>query len=174
MLSTGLTMHYDLIAGNTANFASNALDWSLKWKHEFTTVQLELKSHSGWTFFGSSEYYPFAETPELRETDNNYGTGANVKLFFSLQNRRYGKITAGICSYLLYVIPWNKPDSRGIEFLNLTFLEYSYSFTHNLSVFASSSLHLKAGTSHRRANVFSAANRIILALQWTFLDKGYS
>jgi hypothetical protein len=33
MLSTGLTLQYDLVAGNTINFASNALDWSLKWKH---------------------------------------------------------------------------------------------------------------------------------------------
>jgi hypothetical protein len=172
ILSTGLTLHYDLIAGNTANFANNGLDWSLKWKHEFKTVQLELKSHIGWTFFGSSEYYPFFETPELRETDNDYGTGGNVKLFFSLQSRQYGKITAGVCNYLLYIIPWNKPDSKGVDFLNLTFLEYSYPFTNNLSVLANNSLYLKGGTSHRKKNMISVTNRIIIALQWTFLDKG--
>ncbi|MDR1443563.1 MAG: hypothetical protein LBI94_01670 [Treponema sp.] len=176
MLSAGLTLQYDLIAGNTTNFAGNALDWSLKWKHVFTSVQLELKSHIGWTFFGSSEYYPFDEAVnlnmEMRETVNGYGTGGNYKLFFSVQNRRHGKITAGICSYLLYSIPWDEHDSAGVEFFNLTFFEYSYQFTNNFSVIVNNSLYLKIESSHRRTNVFSAADRIFLGVQWVFLNKG--
>jgi hypothetical protein len=176
MLSAGLTLQYDLIAGNTANFASNALDWSLKWKREFKSARLELKSHIGWTFFGSSEYYPFAEpagtNPESHKADNDYGTGGNYKLFFSLYNRRYGKITTGLCSYLLYIIPWNKSDSSGLEFLNLSFLEYTYYFTDRFSIVVNDSLYLKVGALHRRMNVLSVSNRVFIGIQRTFLDRG--
>jgi hypothetical protein len=175
MLSTGLTLHYDLIAGNNTNFASSALDWSLKWKHVFKNAYFELKSHTGWTFFGSSEYYPFAELIGTNlvphETENNFGTGANFKFYFTLQTLKYGKMTLGACSYLLYIIPWNKPDSQGMDFFNLSFLEYSYPFTKNISLVINSSLYLKSGNSLRKTNIVSIADRIILGLQWTFSDK---
>jgi hypothetical protein len=172
MLSTGLTMHYDLIAGNNTNFASNALDWSLKWKHLFRTSHFELKAHIGWTFFGSSEYYPFAELSgmnfEPHEADNNYGIGGNGKLFVTFHTQKYGKITVGTCNYMLYIIPWNKTDSQGIEFFNLSFLEYSYFFTRNFSIILNGSLYFKTGRSNRDINVVAIANRIILGAQWTF------
>jgi hypothetical protein len=175
MLSTGLTMHYDLIAGNNTNFASNALDWSFKWKHLFKTASLELKAHTGWTFFGSSEYYPFAELSgmysEPGKADNDYGIGGNSKIFFTFQTKKHGKITLGACNYILYIIPWNKPDSQGIEFFNLSFLEYAYSFTKHFSLVLNSSLYLKSGRSQRNANIIAAANRVILGVQWTFLEK---
>jgi hypothetical protein len=175
MLSTGLTMHYDLIAGNNTNFASNALDWSLKWKRLFKTSQLELKLHLGWTFFGSSEYYPFAEFSgmnlELHGADNNFGMGGNGKLFFTFQTQKFGKLTAGACSYMFYNIPLNKADSQGIEFFNLSFLEYSYAFTRNFSIVLNSSLYIKTGRSHRNINVVAIASRVILGVQWTFLEK---
>jgi hypothetical protein len=174
-LSTGLTMHYDLIAGNNTNFASNALDWSLKWKHLFRTSRLELKTHIGWTFFGSSEYYPFAELSgmnfEPRKADNDYGIGGNGKLFFTFQTQKHGKITMGACNYVLYIIPWNKTDSQGIEFFNLSFLEYSYSFTRNFSAVLNSSFYLKTGRSQKNIDVVAVANRVILGVQWTFLEK---
>jgi hypothetical protein len=132
ILSTGLSMQYDLIAGNNTNFASNALDWSIKWKHIFTNINIELKAHTGWTFFGSSQYYPFAEITgeklELHEADNDYGIGGNAKISFTIQTKRHGKLTIGAYNYLLYIIPWNKPDSRGIEFFNLSYFKYSYPF----------------------------------------------
>jgi hypothetical protein len=175
MLSTGLTMHYDLMAGNNANFASNALDWSLKWKHLFKTSHFELKAHIGWTFFGSAEYYPFAEfygtNLESHEADNDYGTGGNGKLFFTFRTQKYGKITLGACNYVLYIIPWNKKDSQGFEFFNLSFLEYSYPFTRNFSIAVNSSLYLKTRIFQRNINVTAIANRIILGIQWTFLEK---
>jgi hypothetical protein len=175
MLSTGLSMHYDLIAGNNTNFASNALDWSVNWKHIFKTAILELKTHTGWTFLGSSEYYPSAELFGMNlvphETENDYGIGGNSKIFFTLQNPKYGKLTFGICSYLLYIIPWNKPDSQGIDFLNLSFLEYAHPLTKNVSIFVNNSLYFKSGTSHRRTNVAAIANRILFGVQRTFYDR---
>jgi hypothetical protein len=176
ILSTGLTLHYDLITGNNINFASNALDWSLKWRHEFKTSHLELKSHIGWTFFGSSQYYPFAEVIgknlELYGAENNFGTGGNLKLFFTVQTQKFGKITLGFCNYLLYIIPWKKPDSRGIEYFSLSNLEYSYYFSKNISLVLNSSVYLKVGNSYRKSDVVLIANRIILAIRWTFLNKG--
>jgi hypothetical protein len=176
MISTGLSLHYDLIAGNATNFASHALDLTLKWKHTLKAGHLELKAHTGGTLFGSSEYYPFAEiidaNLETRETENDFGIGGNMKIFFTMQTRQYGTLIIGICSYLLYIIPWNKPDSRGIEFFNLSFLDYSYFFTKNFSLFVNNSLYFKGGTSHRKTNVVSITNRIILGVKWVFLDKG--
>jgi hypothetical protein len=175
MLSTGLSLHYDLITGNNTNFASNALDWSLKWKHIFKNSSIEIKVHAGWTFFGSSQYYPLAEVDgidlDLHESDNDYGIGGNTKFSFSMQNQKLGKLTVGTYGYLLYIIPWNKPDSRGLEVFTLSFLEYSYPITGNLSFFVSNSLYLKSGTSYRKVNVIEAASRIILGIQWTFLEK---
>lgn len=174
-LSTGLSMQYDLITGNNTNFASNALDWSVKWKHIFRNSHVELKAHAGWTFFGSSQYYPLAEISgehlNLHEADNDYGTGGNAKLTFTIQTEKYGKITLGAYNYLLHIIPWNKPESRGLDFFNLSYLEYTYSFTGKLSLFLNNSLYLKSGASHRRTNVVESANRIILGVQWTIFEK---
>jgi hypothetical protein len=173
ILSTGLSMHYDLITGNNTNFASNALDWSLKWKHIFKNSSIELKAHAGWTFFGSSQYYPLAEIAgvdlDLHEADNDYGVGCNAKFSFAIQNKKFGEITIGAYSYLLYIIPRNKPDSSGIEFFNLSFFEYSYPFTKNISIFVSNSLYMKSGTSHRNVNVVESADRVILGVKLTFL-----
>jgi hypothetical protein len=175
-LSTGLSLHYDLIAGNNTNFASNALDWSLKWRHNFKNTRLELKGHLGWTFFGSSEYYPFAEvigtTLEPHERESDYGTGGNFKFYFTLQNQKYGKLTIGTSNYLLYIIPRNKPDSGGIDFMSMSFLEYSYFFTKQISAFVNSSFYLKSGRSRRSTDVVAIADRVILGIQWTFLDLG--
>jgi hypothetical protein len=175
-LSTGVSLHYDLIAGNTTNFASHAVDGTVKWKHILKSGHFELKAHLGWTLFGSSEYYPFAETVgetlEERESENDFGTGANLKFFFTLQTPRHGTLTLGICSYLLYIIPWNKPDSQGIESFNFSFLEYSYSLTDNLSLLVNNSFYLKSGRSQREINVVSITNRILVGVKYTFLDRG--
>jgi hypothetical protein len=176
LLSTGLSMHYDLIAGSNINFASNALDWSLKWRHDFENTKIEIKGHLGCTLFGSSEYYPFAEITSVgfqaHEPENNYGTGGNLKLYATLHNNRYGKVTLGICGYLLYIIPWNGPESEGLDFVSLSFLEYSLSLTDSFSVFISSSFYLRAETSRRMSNIAALANRVILGAQWKFLDRG--
>ena len=178
MLSTGLTLHYDSITGNNINFASNALDWTIKWRKKIKTTYLELKTHFGWTIFGSSEYYPYSETNDMNlysnKTENDFGTGGNLKIYFTIQTQKYGKLTLSACNYLLYIIPWNKPDSQGIEFFNLSFLEYSFPFAENFSLFVNSSLYLKSGNSRRKNDVVSIADRIILGIQWTFLDKGNS
>jgi hypothetical protein len=77
----------------------------------------------------------------------------------------------GTCNYLLYIIPRNKPDSGGIDFVNLSFLEYSYSFTKKISAFINSSFYLKSGKSQRSTDVVAVAYRGIIGVQWTFLDK---
>jgi hypothetical protein len=127
-------------------------------------------------FLAPSEYYPFAENIGTNladlETENDYGAGSNIKLFFALQNPQYGTLAFGTCSYFLYIIPRNKPDSKGVEFFNLSYLEYSYAFTKNFSLFANSALYLKSGRSDRTTDIVSVATRMILGVKWTFLDKG--
>jgi hypothetical protein len=157
------------------NFASNALDWSFKWKHTFKINHIELKAHIGWTFFGSSEFYPFAEMTGTdlnpHETENDYGTGGNIKIFFRMKTQKYGEVSLSICNYLLLIIPLNKPESSGIEYLNLSSLGYAYPLTKNFSLIADNSLYIKSGRSPRETNVVSIANRLFLGALYTFIEK---
>ncbi|MDR0314135.1 MAG: DUF3943 domain-containing protein [Treponema sp.] len=177
MLSTGLTLHYDVFASNLINFnfnfANNGLDWSLKWRHEFNTAHLELKSHLGWTILGSSEYFPLIEKDlNLRERDNYFGTGANLKFFVTFVTQKKSRITLGTCNYLVFMIPYlNKPDSRTIEFINFSFLECSFRFTKIFSLFVNNSFFLKSVHSYKENNAVYISNRLILGIQMTFIDK---
>jgi hypothetical protein len=176
MLSTGLTLHYDLFASDRINnifcFANNGLDWSLKWRHEFNTSHLELKSHFGWTLLGSLEYFPIYDYDlKLRFRDNYFGTGANLKVFLTLETQRKSRLTLGTCSYLVFIIPYlNKPDSKAVELINFSFLEYSLRLTKVFSLFVNNSFYLKSVYSNNK-NTFNIANRVVLGMQMTFIDK---
>jgi hypothetical protein len=174
-LSTGLSMHYDLIAGNNTNFASNALDWSLKWRHEGESTNMELKAHTGWTFFGSAQYYPNIvvadSTFETNKAENNYGTGFNFKFTFSVQNKKWGRITIGAFNYLIFIFPLNNDGNGDIDFFNMSYFEYAYPFTKQLSLTINNALYLKRGNLDTKSDVTEIADRIMLSVKWTFIDK---
>jgi hypothetical protein len=84
-------MHYDLFADRQIDFFSQALDWTYKYKRQlFDGTELEFKGHIGWTIFNADTFNVHNEYPGLRKTENNYGTGANMKLIFAVKNTLRG------------------------------------------------------------------------------------
>jgi len=167
-LSTGLSMHYDMITGSNTNCSSQALNWSVKWKRNFTRAAIMLKASAGWTVFGSSQYYP---DNIMNTAENDFGTGGNAKITLALTTPRLGTFALGAYHYLIYIIPRNKPDSAGADFFYLSFLGYSYPLTKMFSLNIDNTLYLKHIKSRQRENTVEAANRITLCGKWTFIDK---
>jgi hypothetical protein len=173
-LSTGLSLHYDLITGSNTNFANQGLDWSVKWRHLFKTTAIELKAHLGFTFFGSSQYYPdYSGSAEVdvQPTENDFGTGGNAKITFAIQTAKAGTFTFGIFSYLLYMIPYNKPDSRGFDYFSYSFFEYSYPFNDRFSIHINNSFYMKTMESRHHTNYVEMADRIGLFVKLIVVDK---
>jgi hypothetical protein len=172
-LSTGLSLHYDLITGSNTNFANQSVDWSVKWRHLFKTTAVELKAHLGFTFFGSSQYYPDYSGGAITDIqENDFGAGGNAKITFAIQTAKTGTFTFGIFSYLLYMIPHNKPDSRGFDYFSLSYFEYSYPFNKWLSIHINNSFYMKTMESRHHANYVEMADRIGLFIKLIVIDKG--
>ncbi|MDR0599462.1 MAG: DUF3943 domain-containing protein [Treponema sp.] len=169
-LSTGLSLHYDLIAGGNMNFSSQALDWTVKWRRLFANTALEVKTHAGWTFFSSSQYYPAddrSSSLDSRDAGNDYGTGGNLKGTITVRHKKRGTLSIGIFNYLFYIIPYNKPDSGGFDSLHLSYLEYSWRFNERLSLALNNSFYIKLTHPRYYTGVVEMANRVMVHVNWT-------
>jgi hypothetical protein len=83
--STGLSLHYDLFADRHIDFFSQALDWTYKYRKQFSGgTAMEFKGHIGWTVFNADTFNIHNEYFGIRRTKNNYGTGVNMKLIFAV------------------------------------------------------------------------------------------
>ena len=108
-LSSGLTLNLDFVSlgasGNqdsTLDQFSNALDWTVKYQHIFPrNTIIRAKAHAGFTFMGASKYY----SPPRKRDLKNYGYGFNAKLFFNLENEKFGRLETGIYGYMLLPYP---------------------------------------------------------------------
>jgi hypothetical protein len=139
MLSMGLSLHFDFVSlgafeyeDSTIDQYSNALDWSLKYQRFFQNgLNLQLRFHGGFTFFGVSEYY----SPDTEDQSRkNYGAGTNVKLFFDLIHPTLGRLSANIYHYYLQSFPGIVPFSSGQVFWLFTDLIYTYRLSEHLSL----------------------------------------
>jgi hypothetical protein len=173
-LSTGLSLHYDLITGSNTNFANQSLDWSVKWRRIFKTTAVELKAHLGWTFFGSSQYYPDysgGANTDVQPMENDFGIGGDAKITFTIQTAKIGTFTFGVFAYILYMIPHNKPDSRGFDYFSLSYFEYAYPFNGRFSINVNNSFYMKNIESRHHPNSVEMANRIMLFVKLMLIDK---
>jgi hypothetical protein len=118
MLSTGLSLHYDFVSSGAYSLYasaidqySNALDWTVKYRHLFKNdTALQIKLHSGGTFFGVSEYYsPRDGGRNLK----NYGGGINEKFHISLQTEKFGELSLDMLYYTMWTYPGTVPFSNG-------------------------------------------------------------
>jgi hypothetical protein len=125
--STGLSWHYDLFTDRHINFFAESLDWTFKYIHLFNNARnIEFKGHLGGLIFNADNSYFFDGYSSLRQTENNYGTGVNVKLFVSTDHKKWGKMTFNVSAYEVFtVFKNNQADSHDILFL---YLELSYSY----------------------------------------------
>ncbi len=144
--TTGLTIHYDYFDSNVLGLFSYALDWTVKYQRVLNALRLETKAHAGWTVFGGSffmnpaiqqrgiEDFVYGNSSFLnpatgkneRTEYNNFGTGINAKLSFSLASLSCGQFEFGAKIYKLFNIAYNVPETAGNELY--CFLESSYWF----------------------------------------------
>ncbi|MDR0685190.1 MAG: DUF3943 domain-containing protein [Spirochaetaceae bacterium] len=147
--STGLSLHYDLFADRQIDFFSQALDWTYKYKKHFRGgTEMEFKGHIGWTVFNADTFYVHNEYSGLRKADNNYGTGANMKLIFSAQNQHRkgnGGGEGGIFEIKVYVyevfnVFKNENSDSGRDFFMFINADYSFPIGKQVSIGVSASL----------------------------------
>ena len=138
-MSTGLSLHLDFaclgkfsLQDSTINQYSDALDWTVKYQHLFSThTALQIKTHTGLTFWGASKYYsPDTEVDEL----NNYGFGFNSKNFFSLENKRLGGLEFDVLLYALWTCPGTTVFSNGTVLWVFSELTYSYPVSEHIYI----------------------------------------
>jgi hypothetical protein len=74
----------------------------------------------------SDTFYVHNEYSGMRQTKNNYGTGANVKLIFAVQNPHWGAFELKAFIYEVFNVFQNENKDSGSDFC--TFFTACYSF----------------------------------------------
>ncbi|MDR2159865.1 MAG: DUF3943 domain-containing protein [Treponema sp.] len=160
--STGLTLHCDIFSNGEAMWYmghidcfSNALDWTLKYRHVFSGgVELQLKLHSGWTFWGVSEFYNGTNAGGHRSEYMFYGTGTNAKFFLGMEHAKFGRVTLDLMQYLLFPYSAIIPRSAGTLFWLFANVSYSYPLTKNAYLGIVESFEMEQGNFKRVPDVF--------------------
>jgi len=149
-MSTGLSLHLDAVSlgkndmdgASAINQYSNALDWTVKYRHlSMKDFTFQTKFHFGFTFMGVSDYYSPDEMKDLR----NYGAGLNSKIYFELENKNLGKLELSAFGYVLWSYPGTSALSGGTVYWLFTDATYSHYITKNLSVGISHLFALEQG-----------------------------
>jgi hypothetical protein len=133
--STGLSLHYDLFTDRHINFFAESLNWTFKYTRAFNNAwNIEFKGHLGGAVFNADNSYFFDGYSSLRQTENNYGTGVNIKLFVSIDHKKWGNMAFNVYAYEVFnVFENNNADSHDILFLYLD-LSYSYPIGDHVSI----------------------------------------
>jgi hypothetical protein len=125
--SAGLSLHYDLFADRHIDFFSQALDWTYKYRKKFDSgTEIEFKGHIGWNIFNADTFYIHNEYSGLRRTENNYGTGANIKLIFAAQKPRFGKFELKAFTYKVFNVFQNENEDSGHDICLFYTVDYSF------------------------------------------------
>jgi hypothetical protein len=152
--STGLSLHYDLFADRHIDFFSQALDWTYKYKKQFSGgTAMEFKGHIGWTVFNADTFNIHNEYSGIRRTKNNYGTGVNMKLIFAVQNPQWGDLELKAFIYEVFNIFLNENKDSGGDLCMFFTADYSFP----IGKFLLSSYRNKTLTEFSRENNWSRA-----------------
>jgi hypothetical protein len=170
MMSTGLSMHWDYfsmgkfcIHDSTINLFSNALDWTLKYKHLLSpNAHISIKYHFGFTFMGVSEYF----TPYLDRTLKNYSIGLNSKLMIIAEHNKIGKLEANIFGYIHQTIPGTSQITNGSVHWLITDITYSRQIMEPLSLGITGSFILERGTFENFPDTFKHNKGLKLFVAW--------
>jgi hypothetical protein len=141
------------IVDSTIDQYSNAIDWTLKYKHLFTeNTALQLKSHAGFTFLGVSNYYspsgvshPYSPEKTIYEI-KNYGFGFNIKNYFVFDIGKTGKIEVSDFHYLMWTYPGLTSLSKGYVYWHFMDIAYSHFITKHISLGVKGSFARENGT----------------------------
>jgi hypothetical protein len=179
-LSTGLSMHLDIIArgklnvyDSTVDMFSSALDWTVKYKHMFSSnANFQLKSHAGLSLLAVSEFYspqiiineykPMAIKNDLK----NYGFGFNTKHFFILERIKKNRIELSSFFYLFYPYPGTSSLTGGITYWLFADIAYSHFITKNISLCVNNSYVMERGYFYNYPNTQKFNNTVKLFVAW--------
>jgi hypothetical protein len=133
--SAGLSLHYDLFGDRHFNFFSQDLDWTYKYRKQLTySTEMEFKGHIGWTIFNADTFYVHNEYSSLRKTENNYGTGVNMKLIFAVKDRRLGTLEMKTFVYEVFNIFKNENKDSGSDLFMFISADYSFPIGKQISI----------------------------------------
>jgi len=149
MMSTGLSLIFDFVTIGNANMDNSnlnqsaiALDWTVKYQHLFSeNTVFQAKAHTGVTYMGVSGYY----SPDLGIDLKNYGYGLNGKFFFTLEQKKMGKIDMSVFGYTLWTYPGTSEITRGSVYWLFTDITYSRIIYKKLSLGVTGSYAMERG-----------------------------
>jgi hypothetical protein len=125
--STGLSLHYDLFADRHIDFFCQALDWAYKYRKRFAGgTGLEFKGHIGWNVFTADTFYVHGDYAGLRRTNNNYGTGTNMKLVFAVSTPWHGTFEWKAFVYGVLNVFQNENMDAGSDLCVFGSFDYSF------------------------------------------------
>jgi hypothetical protein len=146
--STGLSLHYDLLADRHSNFFGNSLDWTFKYRRMFNAARdFEFKGHLGAVIFDADDSYVFGRYTNVLQNANNYGAGINMKLFVSTSHKKWGKLRLNAATYEVFSIFANQHSDRPEILFIYTDLSYELPVGNQWHIGA-------AGSVYRNAAIF--------------------
>jgi hypothetical protein len=95
---------------------------------------MEFKGHIGWTVFNADTFYIHNEYSNLRKAENNYGTGVNAKLIFTVQNSCWGTFEIKSFVYEVFDIFKNENKDTGSDFFMFIAADYSFPIGKQVSI----------------------------------------
>jgi hypothetical protein len=148
--STGLSLHYDLFADRHSNFFGESLDWTFKYKRTVNDARdFAFKGHIGAVIFNADDSYVFDENISILNTNNNYGAGANMKLFVSSSHKKWGTATFNVSLYGVSSVFDNKHTDNPVILFLYTNLSYVFPLGDDMYIGAANSTFRNATISSR-------------------------
>jgi hypothetical protein len=170
--STGLTLNYDLFSDKHIDFFNESLNWTFKYQHQFNNnVFLELKSHLGWTIFSSDTFYvQDKDAAGLRKTENDYGTGFNSKLFFSIYRPQKWKFKLDTLIYKTvdFFQSWHQDDV--LSFCLLCDVDYVFFINNSFGIGIGDSLLRNFNSYAHIENAQKWTNILRIYAEWSIIN----
>jgi hypothetical protein len=178
-ISTGLSFHSDVFVGSLINQSNDALDWTMKYRRVFDNdMGVELKLHAGWSILSSSNFYILEGNNVSQNAYRAYGTGANVKIFFSLFFPKGSIFSADIMLYRNYAffhevqIPnttMKTPGiANGLDACDIFEVSYRYPLTDSVFIGISDTFAGKFGAPGQFTTIGLWANTARFFMEWSF------
>jgi hypothetical protein len=167
--STGLSLHYDLLADRQSNFFGSSLDWTFKYRRLINVARdFEFKGHLGAVIFDADDSYIFGRYTDVLQTANNYGAGVNMKLFVSTAHTKWGKLMFHAALYGVYSVFANRhSDSPAILYIYAN-LSYDFPLGDRLHIGAAGSIFQNTAISNllKDTDKLSSTAKIVIRREW--------
>jgi len=152
-LSTGLSLHLDYSdAGElhfydaTINMFSNALAWTIKYRHFFSpNIAWRARAHAGFMFFGASKYYYISSPDAERIHRQNYGYGIVFKHLSSFDFGRRSRLDVNTFFYFMWTYPVGIPLEHGFVRWQFYDIVFSHLVSQQISLGAAFSFAAERG-----------------------------